>query len=100
MDAYCLAVTLTGACLQRTLLVMFLGDHPGHLQAECLAADRVEVWELRELVVRDDLAVSLLGLVNLLAKLLLNVRVLGQQVEDAREGVGRGVDPGKDKRPA
>ena len=64
-------------------------------QTQRLAAHRVEVRQSRELVIRDLLAVLLDGGPYLCAELILDVRVLAEEVEDAREPVRRGVRPCK-----
>ena len=53
------------------------------MQAERLAADGIEVRKLDEVFIGEVRAVAALRLDDLRADLLLNVRVLCKQVEDA-----------------
>ena len=68
------------------------------LQAQGLATHRVEERQRGQLVVRDLRAVLLDGRTDLRAQLVLDVLVLAEQMEDAREGVGGGVHAREDKR--
>ena len=57
------------------------------LQAECLAANGIEVRQSTELVVRDVISILLLRGVDLGAEFGLNILILREQVQDASEGV-------------
>ena len=68
------------------------------VQAERLAADSIQVWQLGQLVIGNISAVSLTRVDDLLAQFVLNICVLGKEVYNARHCVGRSVDSGEYER--
>ena len=69
-----------------------------NIQAEGLPADRVQVWQLREDIVRELGPMLAHRFENFCAKLVLNVWMLRKQVKDTRERVRCCVHPSEDKR--
>ena len=72
----------------------------GRLQAECLAADRVKVGQLCEDVIRELRAMLAYRFEDFCTKLVLDVRMFGEQVKSAGERVRRRVHAREDERPA
>ena len=72
-----------------------------NIHSQRLAADGVEVGQLDEVVVRHVPAVpdDLARLRELVPQLRLHVRVLREEVQDARERVRRRVHPREDECP-
>ena len=73
------------------------GAPSGGEYAQGLANDGVEVGQFHELVVLDVYAIVALRLDDLGAELGLDVGVFGEELEDAREGVGGRVHACKDE---
>ena len=64
----------------------------GYAQAECLTTYSFKVRQSTEFVVRNVPSILVLSCVELSSELSLNIPVLSEQVQDARERVRSGID--------
>ena len=83
----------------KRLNVHAAGHHNRSMNTKRLTTNSVQVRKLDQVIVCDVGVVTTLSFDDLGAELVLNIRVLGEEVKDAREGVRRSVHAGKDESP-
>ena len=83
----------------KRLNVHAAGHHDRSMNTKRLTTNSVQVRKLDQVIVCDVGVVTTLSFDDLGAELVLNIRVLGEEVKDTRECVRRSVHAGKNEGP-